>query len=69
MEKFPKANVLILQLLDNMPTSVSIWVCDSLLFGLSKERPILGDYPKAHKTLYEKCCAFREKHLKSEKQH
>ena len=46
------------------------------MIGLSKERPILGDHPKAHKTLYEKhCafhekhCAFHEKHLKSEKQH
>ena len=30
-------------------------------FNLSKERPTLGDHPKAHKTLYEKHCAFCEK--------
>ena len=37
------------------------WALQSFI-GLSKERPILGDHPKPHKTLYEKCCAFLEKH-------
>ena len=37
------------------------------LFGLLKERLILGDNPKAHKTSYENLCSFHEKHLKSEK--
>ena len=31
------------------------------IIGLSKERPILGDHPKAHKTLYEKRCTLHEK--------
>ena len=34
------------------------------LFGLLKERLILGDNPKAHKTSYENHYSFCEKHLK-----
>ena len=46
---------------------VNVWCIDlgvwlHCFVGLLKERPILGDHPKAHKTLYEKCCAFHEKH-------